>query len=266
MKGVFMNHRKILIALAVQCKGNWEEIYNKLCLKEFPDEEYVEKVNSKIKCNVLTILDYMYPTYLRNEWRPPFVLFYYGDINLINEPKFCLGVVGTRNPSEFGVRTTQEMVSNLAKDYVIVSGMASGIDRNAHLAAINNNGKTIAIIGSGPDICWPSDNDDIYKIIKKDHLLISEYPPGTSPSPENFPQRNRLIVQFSLGILVVEGSLRSGSSITANIAANTNKDVFCVPSINLNDSVCNKYIKEGAVLVENAEDVRYYLARKYYYS
>ena len=255
MKGVFMDSRKILITLAVIHEGNWEAIYNALHLSDYPDEYLVESVCKKIDCGVLTILDSDYPCYLREMYRPPFVLFYHGDITLINNPDLCLAVVGTRDPSERGVEITREIVRDTCKHYITVSGLASGIDRVAHQTALENGGKTIAVLGCGPDYCFPSENRDIYEEIKQKGLLLSEFPPKVPPAQDHFPVRNRIIAMLSKAILVTEAKLRSGTSITVNFGLIYNRDVMCVPSSDLNNSVCNKFLKEGAILVENSTHV-----------
>lgn len=257
--------RTILIALAIKHNGNWESILKDLQLKEFPKiEEAIESV-SQIKCNVLTIFDSDYPQYLKECYMPPFVLFYKGDISLLNNHEKHLAVVGTRNPSKYAIDATKEIVKGVAKEYVIVSGMASGIDRIAHEVTIDNGGKTIAVIGHGFNYCFPNENRDIYKKMQIEHLVISEYPPNCPPTGDNFPPRNRIIAQLSRCVLITEGGLRSGTFITANYALTFNKDVLCLPSSDLNNSLCNRLIREGAILVESSEHVREMMERISYY-
>ena len=250
-----MTTSEILIAEAIYYQGNWEEIVRAIRQKELLPTSDIIRMNRELKCKAITILDKEYPTYLKELYRPPLVLFYYGDISLINDPNNNLAIVGTRKPSELGTKITREITETVSKKYNIVSGLALGIDAIAHEEAIKNGGKTVAILGCGIDICYPSSNRDIYEIIKKDHLLISEYPNQTTPSPCKFPNRNRLIAQFSKGILVTESKKKSGTSITVNYGLWYGRDIMCVPSVDFNDSGCNKFIREGAALVENAEQV-----------
>ena len=250
-----MKTRDLIIATAVIYDGDWEKMLDSFARKEHIPPETVFSIVSNLKCQTLTMLDDNYPSYLKEMHRPPFVLFYEGDISLIEDPTKCLSVVGTRKPSEKGIKVTKEIVEQTCKKYITVSGLASGIDRIAHKTTIESGGKTVAVLGSGIDYCFPNENRDIFKKIKKDHLLISEYPPGSQPKSEHFPFRNRLIAAFSKGILITESKIRSGTSITASFGLLFGRDVMCLPSSEYNESGCNKFIKEGASLVENADDV-----------
>ncbi len=252
-----MNIREIIIAEAIFHDGDYDKIYRDLSSHKTFSLEEAHEICKSLKCQALTILDRDYPEYLRHMFKPPFVIFYYGDISLLNEPSSALGVVGTRDPSTQKEQLTYELVSKLCKDYIIVSGLAKGIDRAAHKAAIENGGRTVAILGSGIDLCYPTENLDLYEEIKNSgkHLIISEYPNLSTPDMKHFPFRNRLIAMFSKGILVTESAKRSGTSITVNYGLLFGRDIMCVPSNDLNNSGCNFYIKQGAALVENADDV-----------
>ncbi len=250
-----MTTSEILIAEAIYYQGNWDEIVKAIRQKELLPKADIIKMNKSLKCKAITILDKEYPSYLKELYRPPLVLFYYGDISLISDPKNNVAVVGTRKPSELGIQITKEITETVSKKYNIVSGLALGIDAIAHKEAIRSGGKTIAILGCGIDICYPTSNREIYEIIKKDHLLISEYPNCTNPVQCNFPNRNRLIAQFSKGILVTESKKKSGTSITVNYGLCYGRDIMCVPSTDFNDSGCNQFIRDGAALVENGDQV-----------
>ncbi|MBO6280762.1 MAG: DNA-processing protein DprA [Bacilli bacterium] len=250
-----MTAREMLIAEAIYYKGNWKEIVAALTRKDYLSSEVVQELLSSVKCKVLTMLDSDYPPYLKELYMPPLVLFYYGDISLLNDPSKCLGIIGSREPTEYGVSNTIKFSTELAKKYIIVSGLAAGIDRIAHECACNNEGKTIAILGSGIDCCYPTVNRDIYENIKKNHLLISEYPGSTQPNPDNFPIRNRIIAMLSKGLLVTEAKIRSGTLITVGHAINYGKTVMCIPSSDLGNSGCNKSIRDGAFLVESPNQV-----------
>ena len=249
--------KQILIAHAIYFEGDWNKLIDAIKKREYLPEEDIIRISSNLKCSAITLLDKEYPEYLKHVFKPPIVLFYEGDISLIQNPDKCLSVVGTRHPSEKAKEVTTDIVLKTCKKYITVSGLASGIDRTAHVAAIQGGGKTVAVLGSGINYCYPSENQDIFDKIKKEHLLISEYPPGASPSPDHFPFRNRLIAAFSKGILITESTIKSGTSITASFGLYYGKEVMCLPSSDYNNSGCNKFIKEGAYLVEDADDVSY---------
>ena len=165
-------------------------------------------------------------------------------------------MVGSRKHSDYGEKMTTDIGGDLAKrGYVIVSGLARGIDSIAHKAAIDSGGSTIAILGSGIDVCYPPENQDLYDEIKNNHLLISEYPNDVQPDSYRFPIRNRLIAGLSKTLVVTEASYCSGTLITAMLALQGNTDVMCVPYEAGRQSECNRLISHGAYLVESADDV-----------
>ena len=248
--------REVLIYLSYKFKGDWEKIYEALRKKEYNfTKSEVDKALQKLKCKVITILDSNYPTYLRKVFRPPFVLYYYGDICLINDFTKAIAVVGSRDCSSYGISATHEIVKDIAKDFIIVSGMAKGIDSIAHQTAINYGGKTVAVMCTGIEKCYPADVIDLYKELKKNHLVISEYPGYTTPPKECIPFRNRLIAGMSRITIVGEAHMRSGTSITVGLALEMGRDVLCVPYPIDSHSLCNRLIQFGAGLVENGNDV-----------
>lgn len=249
------NSRILLIYFAVKYEGDWLKIYEAITSKEDVDFNVAKQIAENISSKALTALDPEYPKYLSRMSRAPFVLFYYGDISLISDSNDNLSVVGSRKSTLYGKTVTESIVGKVCKKYNIVSGLAAGIDAVAHNACINNGGKTIAVLGSGIDYCWPPSNLQLYEEIKKNHLVISEYPGVTEPKPTYFPVRNRIIAAFGKGLLITEARKNSGSSITAGWALEYNKDIMCVPNLAYNDSGCNQWIKEGAFLVETPEDV-----------
>lgn len=250
-----MNSNTCVIALSLKYKGDWNQIYRAMVQHEQPEQIYVDQVQ-QLKCNVVTLLDLSYPQQLRNVEKPPFVLYYYGDLSLISNYHNNVSIVGSRNNSSYGERMTNQISSGLAeKGFTIISGMAIGIDSIAHRACVFNKGKTCAVLGSGIDYCYPETNRNLYDEIRQNHLIISEYPLNTSPSPENFPIRNRIIAGLSKTLVVTEAGHRSGSLITAMLALRGNTDVMCVPYPADVESECNQLIKAGACLVENANDV-----------
>ena len=198
------------------------------------------------------------------------MLFYYGDISWTHIPKYRpIAVIGSRKCSEYGVNATRKIVSEIADEFPILSGLALGIDAIAAEETIKAGGKTIAVIGSGLDICYPSENKELYKVIKENHLLISEYPDGTPPNPDSFPMRNRIIAGLADTVIVTEAGFRSGTSITVNFALMEGKNILCVPYPLNSESTCNRLIKEGAFMVENGQDVRESMTpfgnKNYYY-
>lgn len=247
--------RECLCYFAMLYKGDWDDIYNAILKHEEINEETYKDLFSKLKANYITLLDKEYPQFLKNIYKPPFVLFYYGDLSLIKDESKLIGIVGSRNYSQYGKRATKEIVSDLKNKYIIVSGLAKGIDAIAHESAIENGGKTVAILGCGIDTCYPSENYYLYKEIKKNHLLMSEYPFAQESTPVNFPIRNRIVVGLSKALIVAEAYQMSGTLISVRLALETGKTVMCIPyQIGLN-SMCNELIKEGAFLVENSRDI-----------
>jgi len=196
----------------------------------------VEKELKNKKIFVLTWMDGDYPERLRNIDDSPPVLYVRTGIKRSNFSKFfslpAVAVVGTRMVTPYGVSVTKEFVSGLIERKIcIISGMAKGVDGVAHRQAISDKGKTIAVLGSGVDVLYPPESKDIYgKLTSFDSgMVISEFPPGTKPSPQNFPFRNRIVSGLSDLVLVTEAAQRSGSLITARLAAEQGKDVFAVP-------------------------------------
>ncbi len=256
-----MDKRKRLIASSIKYKGDWLSIYNDIIKHESIEEEYLQAAD-ELKCKVITLMDEDYPIQLKTVHRPPFVLYYYGDITWTHDYLKNVSVVGSRVFSEYGERKTKEIVGELVKkDYTIVSGLAMGIDAIAHQTAIESGGRTIAILGSGIDYCYPSTNKDLYEYIKQKHLLISEYPGFTEPMPFLFPIRNRIIAGLSKTIVIPEAKRKSGTMITACLALKGDADVMCVPAEADTESGCNMLIKHGAYLVENVNDVLDFMSK-----
>jgi DNA processing protein len=245
---------EILLYFAIKYQGNFKDIYRAISEKEEFNKEELERYKANMKCSYTTIISDDYPERLKHIACPPFVLFYYGDLSLTT--KKTLGVIGMRNNTYYGKKATEYFVNELAKrNYVIVSGLAYGIDSIAHKQCIESNGQTIAVLGCGIDYCYPKENRDIYQIIKQGHLLISEYPFHTPPRKWQFPSRNRLIAGFSLGVLVTEARLKSGTMITVGYALEQGKEVMCVPEKYDESDGCNSLIQQGAKLVKNIEDI-----------
>jgi DNA processing protein len=212
------------------------------------------RVNQK-KVNITTLTEPAYPPLLREIPDPPPYLYVYG--NLDGSPK-NIAVVGSRNATDYGISTTQKLCADLsAFDITIISGMALGIDTAAHQGALAGRGKTIAVLGSGLDKIYPSENLNLFHRICERGAVISEFALNAEPEAHNFPIRNRIISGMSLGTVVVEATKKSGSLITARLAAEQNREVFAVPGSvqSFKSTGTHTLIKQGAKLVENAQDV-----------
>lgn len=197
-----------------------------------------------------------YPALLREINTPPLVLYYLGQRGLLQNP--AVAVVGSRNCSAYGVRIAGEICRGLSASGVsIVSGMAYGIDKQAHIGGLSGPGKSIAVLGTGIDIVYPSANRDIAEQLAQDGLVLSEFAPGTPPDSHNFPVRNRIVSGLCLGVVVIQAALKSGSMVTARLALEQGRDVFAVPGPvdQKNFEGCNWLIRQGAVLTRNAEDI-----------
>jgi DNA processing protein len=222
-----------------------------------PDLEFEKIENEKIK--IVTIRDKNYPKLLKEIYLPPPLLYVKGDLE--KEIDFTLGVVGTRKPTLYGKEITSEIVKNLVLSGItIVSGLAYGVDTEAHRIAVELSKKTIAVLGSGIDqeSIYPTNNRRLAeKIINTSGAVISEYPYGTLPLKQHFPARNRIIAGLSLGVLVTEAPKESGALITANCALEQNREVFAVPGavFNKNTEGPHNLIKMGAKLITSAVDI-----------
>jgi len=197
-----------------------------------------------------------YPPLLREIPDPPVMIYIIGNRRLLSCPQ--LAIVGSRNPTPMGRENARAFARNLAgAGLTITSGLALGIDGAAHRGALEADGKTIAVAGTGLDRVYPARHRELAHEIAKHGALVSEFPPGTPPLPENFPVRNRIISGLSLGTLVVEAALQSGSLITARLATEQGREVFAIPgSIHSPQARgCHALIRQGAKLVEGAQDV-----------
>lgn len=214
----------------------------------------------KIGAKIITYRDREYPALLKplND-RPP-LLYVLGNPGLLNLP-LSISIVGARNATINGRKTASKIAHDLTNNKILViSGMARGIDSAAHKGAMyacDQQGPTIAVLGTGVDIPYPKENAGLYNQIIEQGAIVSEFPLGTLPQAANFPRRNRIVAGLSCGTLVVEASLNSGSLITARLALEQGRDIFAVPgSPQDNRSLGpNKLIKDGAVLVESADDI-----------
>lgn len=228
-------------------------------IKTFNSWEEAEKQSSRVGKNgirFITLKSDEYPPGLKNIYDPPPYLFVKGEIKY--EDSKALAIVGTRQPSPYGRLIAEKITCELAgKGITIVSGFARGVDSLSHHFALESNGRTIAVFGSGLDVIYPPENGKLGERIEKNGALISEFLLGTEPEGNNFPKRNRLISGLSLGVIIIEAGIKSGALLTAQLALEQGREVFAIPgNISSKGSQgTNWLIKNGATLVTRAEDV-----------
>jgi len=219
-----------------------------------PEREWQKLKKAEVK--ILTYFDDNYPPLLKEIFSPPLVLYQKGNLDLRN--KNNLAMVGTRKYSQYSQRVLAQFVPDLVKHFTIVSGLALGVDAIAHQETLNNNGKTVAVLGCGLDQIYPRSNSKLAaQIIDQGGCLISEYPLGTEPYKQHFPARNRLISGMSQGTLVIEAPLSSGALITASFALEQNREVMAVPGsiFSLNSQGTNQLIQMGAKSVLSTNNI-----------
>ena len=230
-----------------------------LAIKNFNQGDLVENrlfMARKANASILTLEDEDYPTNLMKINNPPPMLYMKGKIK--KDDHFAVAVVGSRTPSGYGELTARSISRDLAAEGItIVSGMARGIDAISHKEALSAGGRTIAVLGSGIDVIYPPENRELFNKICRNGAVVTEFPVSTPPDAVNFPNRNRIISGLSLGVVIVEAGVKSGSLITAKFAVSQGKKVFAVPGQigAVGSKGTNKLIKEGARLVESADDV-----------
>ena len=217
------------------------------------DDDFLKKSFEEFPS--FSILDDIYPWDLSEIYNPPALLFYQGNIDLLELPK--VAVVGSRDSSKLGNQSVQKIIKELNNELIIVSGLARGIDTAAHMAALQNGGRTIAIIGTGLDVFYPKANKKLQSYIGKNHLVLSEYGPGEQPLKFHFPERNRIIAGLCRGVIVAEAKMRSGSLITCERAMEEGRDVFAIPGSILDGKSdgCHHLIQEGAKCIMSGSDV-----------
>lgn len=234
---------------------NLDEIdrYNRQKEKWRIDDEYFKFLETGY--DFLTIEDEDYPDSLMNIHDKPYGFYINGSFPKANSR--CIAMVGARMPSIYGKNMATELAKELGRfGYIVVSGMAKGIDAFSHVGCMDAGGKTIAVLGCGVDVIYPKANAAIYERIVDNGCIISEYPMGTAPVATNFPARNRIISGLSKKIIVVEARRKSGSLITADFALSQGRDLYAVPG-RMNDSLslgCNELIYQGAGIITSVED------------
>jgi len=228
-------------------------------IRKGPLEKVVERELSLLRevgGRVITLKDEEYPKRLRDIYDPPALLYVRGELK--KEDEFAISIVGSRKTTPYGRWFTEKVSQELARHGVtIVSGMARGIDSLAHWGAISGGGRTIAVLGCGVDVIYPSENRNLFAKIIDRGAILSEFPMGSPPEGGHFPRRNRIISGLSLGVVVVQASEKSGSLITAGYALEQGREVFAVPGNVGTESSrgTHRLIKEGAKLVESSEDI-----------
>ena len=253
--------------------GSPEAIFsaNSQQLREVVDDDIAQRISSGVNTNliqptldwlkkdntqIVTLADETYPQALLEINNPPALLYAIGDLKWLNHPS--VAIVGSRNSTPQGEKNAEDFAASLCQyGLCVVSGMALGIDAAAHRGAMKANGATIAVVGTGLDIVYPAKHRDLAHKIAERGLILSEFPLGTPSKAQNFPRRNRIISGLSLGCLVVEANVDSGSLITARMALEQGREVFAIPG-SIHSPVakgCHQLIKHGAKLVENTEDI-----------
>ncbi len=224
------------IAQAIQKNERWHEIeYN---------GDYV------------TILDEHYPKKLFELEKPPFILFYSGDLSLLEEDLLC--VIGSRQPSCLAQTHIQELMTHLNDRWTILSGLAKGVDGLAHEAALQHHRKTIGVIGCGLDIIYPKSNASLYQAIKNNGCIVSEYPNGCQPLAHHFPWRNRLLAALCRKCVVIEAKKKSGTLLTVNYANQLDRPIYVFPHRYEDDFAfgSNQLIQLGCSLILDKEDIQ----------
>ncbi len=227
-------------------------------LKNHRISDEVQREYSRLKkssFNIVTLSDSAYPQLLREIPDPPPYLYVFGSLDV---PSDMIAVVGSRHATEYGMMTSRRIARDLAlRGITIVSGMARGIDSAAHQGALMAGGRTIAVLGSGLQKIYPAENRKLFYKIADQGAVISEFPLKAEPEPHHFPMRNRIISGMSLGTIIAEATKKSGSLITARLAADQGREVFAVPGSvqSFKSTGTHNLIKQGAKLVEHAQDV-----------
>ncbi len=228
-------------------------------IKQGPDEKFVKNQLAKLKSydiRVLTFWDDQYPERLKKIYDPPAFLFYKGNLDALDQP--AIAVVGTRTPTNYGKIVTERFTRTLCENgFCIISGFARGVDTIAHKTALQANTTTIAVLGNGLDVIYPSENGKLFHQIIEKGLFLTEYPMGTRPDAGNFPKRNRIISGISVAVLITEAGAKSGALLTAMYANDQNREVFAVPGsvLNAKSEGCNRLIQKGANVATKPEDI-----------
>ena len=232
---------------AVRYAGDW----NKIAYALAQNETWKPLLST---CQFVTIGDEEYPDKLRELRFPPWILFYEGKLEFCDRKS--VGIVGSRLACNYGLACTRQICASLKPNTTIVSGLACGIDAAAHNAALKKT--TIGVIGNGLDIVYPAQNRVLYQKMKQDHLVLSEYPLGVQPRKHHFPWRNRIIAALSDKLVIPQAKIRSGTLVTANLAAEMGKEIYCVPYRldDLEGNGCNELLCNGAMMLVHFDELQ----------
>lgn len=238
--------RDRILYYAVKYQGEWHQI-----TKAIAQQEPWHKI--PYEGNYVTLGEEAYPKNLHALRYAPWILFYEGDIDLLE--KKCAAIIGARQCDAYGKRMTNHICNILKEKYVIVSGVAKGIDAYAHEQALQAH--TVGVIGCGLDVQYPKENKWLYDELKQHHLLLSEYPKGVKPLAYHFPWRNRILAALSDAIVVVQANVKSGTLLTVNEALELDKEIYCVPHEFKSSygAGCNLLISQGANILVDDDDI-----------
>ena len=244
-----MTKQELLAQYSWKYDGDWSSISKALSTMEEPGHEMIQD-------RYITIFDEDYPKSLRRLRFPPWVLYYRGDLSLLKYPSIT--IVGSRKMNGYGKKMTELSASILADRFVLVSGLAKGVDAIVHRTAMGKKGKTIGVIGCGLNIRYPRENEYLYRRMEKEQLILSEYPSTTGVKKHHFPWRNRILAALSEGVIVTQAALKSGTMLTVNEALNLGKEVWCFPYLfnDPEDMGCNLLISQGANILYDDRPLR----------
>lgn len=256
---MILQSRQVLFYFSNKYNGDFKLAFEAIKAKEKLDESLLSYYLSLNKANFVTLLDENYPECFKNIYNPPLVIYYYGDINLIGKLPI-LGVVGSRKITSYGQKSLDMLFNNLdaSKEFALASGMAYGVDSYSQYLAIQNNIKVISVLGSGIEQIYPLASKKIYNYCKDPNngLVISEYPNNVLPLKDHFPRRNSILASIITSLLVVEGEIQSGTSITVKDVLNLGKDILCIPNrIDSKYKLTNRLIKDGGEICLSIDDI-----------
>ena len=238
--------REQILSYALKYQGEWNQITSALARQEPWEAVPYPK-------NYITIADSQYPDSLRRLRYAPWILFYEGNIDLLQRK--AVAIIGTRKCNAYGAAMGRHVCRLLKPHAIIVSGLAKGVDAIAHQEALDCH--TVGVIGCGLNVCYPKENANLYQVMRKQQLIISEYPEDVKPLAHHFPWRNRLIAALSSAVIVIQAQMRSGTMLTVNEALEINVPVYCIPHLFQDPygSGCNLLIAKGANILVDEQDI-----------
>lgn len=239
--------RKQILYYALKYAGEWHKIAKAIAHQEpWSEVEYAGRY--------VTIMEDDFPKRLRELEFCPWILFYEGDLSLCKQAG--VSIVGSREGDDYGVMMCKKIVNDLKERYVIISGLAKGMDGCAHHSALSH--RTIGVVGCGIDQEYPKENASLYRAMRKNHLIISEYPNGVKPLAYHFPWRNRIIAALGTSLIVIQAKIKSGTMLTVNEALKLDIPIYCVPHRyhDIYGSGCNLLISQGANILVEDEDIQ----------